>query len=723
MCHRSVFRFVKMCVAVVFLPALLFGQGSPNVTLLKQLDDYSVGYNDCWGYTAPDGREYALLGVKSGTSIVDITDAANAQEVAFISSSFSTWKDIKTYQHYAYTVTEADNILQIIDLSNLPVSASLAATYNLGFATDPHNIYIDEAAGILYGADDFNTNHAVHILSLFDPLNPVEIASLGPDAHDMYAQNGRLFIAEGTNPSIGIYDVSAPANPAFLQRITIPAAGYVHNVWPTADNNYVMSTEETNGKTVKLWDVSDLNNPVITDTYLGPNNIAHNAHIKGNFAYLSHYEAGLRILDISDPNNIFEAGFYDTPDAWGAFPFFVSGKVLISDISGGLYVVFFDGAVEESSVSNSLNSGWNLVGLPVQPSDTSVSALFPNATPNTLFSYNGSYISESGLQSGKGYWINLPAPETVTITGQSIDNLVLNLQAGWNLISDISCPMAISRILDPDNIIVPGTFFGFDGAYVSVDSLKPGRAYWVNTNNAGQITLDCAGADVPKASQRIAKGEFLADFPKLTITEAETENQRTLYFNVELPEKLDFLQFSLPPTPPAGVFDARFSNDSQISESAESEIRLQSKHFPVIIIPGNLDTGFSRQIVLNEMIGNEVIASHRLKTGRQVVLQNPRVQKLRLSVSDGIPTTFNLYQNYPNPFNPETAISYQLSARSQVNLTIFDLLGRNVRTLVKEQQPAGNYEISWDGRDASGVYLYRVSVGDQQVTRRMVLLR
>jgi hypothetical protein len=72
------------------LNSLLFAQGSPNVTLLKHLDDYhSDGYNDCWGYVDSNGREYALLGVQSGTSIIDITDAANAYEVEFFSSTLS----------------------------------------------------------------------------------------------------------------------------------------------------------------------------------------------------------------------------------------------------------------------------------------------------------------------------------------------------------------------------------------------------------------------------------------------------------------------------------------------------------------------------------------------------------------------------------------------------------------------------------------------------------
>ncbi|MCH8980762.1 hypothetical protein IH922_01945, partial [candidate division KSB1 bacterium] len=78
---------------------------------------------------------------------------------------------------------------------------------------------------------------------------------------------------------------------------------------------------------------------------------AHNAHIKGNHAYISHYESGLRIVDLSDPKNMNEVGFYDTRDLWGVFPFLPSGKILISDIEDGLYVVRFDDPVKASELS------------------------------------------------------------------------------------------------------------------------------------------------------------------------------------------------------------------------------------------------------------------------------------------------------------------------------------------------------------------------------------
>ncbi len=90
----------------------------------------------------------------------------------------------------------------------------------------------------------------------------------------------------------------------------------------------------------------------------------------------------------------------------------------------------------------------------------------------------------------------------------------------------------------------------------------------------------------------------------------------------------------------------------------------------------------------------------------------------------GIPGTTVLAQNYPNPFNPETAISYQLSATSRVTLTVYDVLGREVATLVNEIQPPGRHVAQFDGTQlASGVYLYRLQVRDFTDVKKMILLR
>jgi hypothetical protein len=92
--------------------------------------------------------------------------------------------------------------------------------------------------------------------------------------------------------------------------------------------------------------------------------------------------------------------------------------------------------------------------------------------------------------------------------------------------------------------------------------------------------------------------------------------------------------------------------------------------------------------------------------------------------STDLPQTLHLAQNHPNPFSQLTAISYQLRAPSHTTLQIFDISGNLVETLVDEKKEAGNHQVEWDGKDlASGLYFYRLQVGDFTATKKMILLR
>ena len=99
---------------------------------------------------------------------------------------------------------------------------------------------------------------------------------------------------------------------------------------------------------------------------------------------------------------------------------------------------------------------------------------------------------------------------------------------------------------------------------------------------------------------------------------------------------------------------------------------------------------------------------------------------LTVAVEDDIeqPEGFALAQNYPNPFNPVTAIPYTLSRTSHVTITVIDLMGREIATLVSERQAPGAYTVSWDAHhQPSGVYLYRLETESVTQTRRMILLK
>ena len=89
-----------------------------------------------------------------------------------------------------------------------------------------------------------------------------------------------------------------------------------------------------------------------------------------------------------------------------------------------------------------------------------------------------------------------------------------------------------------------------------------------------------------------------------------------------------------------------------------------------------------------------------------------------------IPQKYVLNQNYPNPFNTKTRISYQLATNSDVELSIYNLLGQKVATLVKKKQTAGSYKIKWDASNfSSGVYLYRLQAGNFIETKKLVVLK
>ena len=141
---------------------------------------------------------------------------------------------------------------------------------------------------------------------------------------------------------------------------------------------------------------------------------------------------------------------------------------------------------------------------------------------------------------------------------------------------------------------------------------------------------------------------------------------------------------------------------------------------------------------LNDLSGNsDVRLRFHLVTdgsGRRdgVFLDDIIINWTQTDIDDGenpVPMSFSIDQNYPNPFNPSTMISFSLPGNGQVNLAVFDLLGRKVKDLISSDLDAGRHEIEWDGTDmkgdevASGIYLYRLESGDSRQIKMMTLLR
>ncbi len=143
----------------------------------------------------------------------------------------------------------------------------------------------------------------------------------------------------------------------------------------------------------------------------------------------------------------------------------------------------------EESITVEHISGWNLVGLPVEVPDASPSVVYPNSISGTLYEFSGTYNNASYLTPGNGFWLNFSDDGSTAVTGSPITNVTISLSQGWNLFSGITQSTNISNISDPDEIIVPGTVYGFSGTYVEQSNLIPGKGYWINANADGEIII------------------------------------------------------------------------------------------------------------------------------------------------------------------------------------------------------------------------------------------
>jgi choice-of-anchor B domain-containing protein len=315
------------------------------------MDTYpATGFAGCWGYTDSKGREYALLGVADGLSIVDITDL-ELSEKAFVKNKSSTWTEVKTYKHYAYVVKDMANAgIQIIDLSELPLRVKVVNTV-MDYPQN-HNIWIDQEKGLMFAVG--GSNMGVTIWSLENPEQPRVITTFNGTTyvHDMYVRGNRAYLAEILSKSFSIYDISEIQKPVLVKRVRDPNSPSIsfHNIWPTEDGKHLITTEETSGQPVRFWDISDERKPKEVARWLGPSRLAHNVHVLGNKLHIAHYGSGYRVLDISDITNPFEVSYFNargTDDTgfigvWGIYPYFKSKKVIMSSMEQGLFVVQYN---------------------------------------------------------------------------------------------------------------------------------------------------------------------------------------------------------------------------------------------------------------------------------------------------------------------------------------------------------------------------------------------
>lgn len=351
-------RLILVAASFITLPPpTLSAQATGAVRFLSHfIPPTGGGYTSgCWGWTdTASGREYALLGNRYGTAVVEITDPGAIVERDFIPGNGSDWREIMTWGHYAYVVSEGGGGTQIIDLSTLPDSARLVRSfiYTSGVKSTNRAHTVHARDGFLYlnGCAQWSPGGIV-IFDISDPENPVFVSEYTREyVHDSFVRNDTIFAAAIYGVGLDVIDATDKYSPQYLYTIAYSGSG-THNAATTADGRYALTTDEIGStpKTLKIWDLSTP--PVFTKVaeYQGsPTAIVHNVFVRDTLAVMSYYTAGIRVLDISDPAAPVEIGGYDTrpsdesssyTGAWSVYPFFPSGKIVIGDMGTGMYLV------------------------------------------------------------------------------------------------------------------------------------------------------------------------------------------------------------------------------------------------------------------------------------------------------------------------------------------------------------------------------------------------
>jgi choice-of-anchor B domain-containing protein len=343
-----------------------------NVQLLGSLNSYpGTAYTDVWGYES-GGREYAFIGIAGGTSIVDVTDPADPEEVVFIPGPFAPpyeWRDFKTHSNYLYVISEGNGTgsgLQIIDLSQLPDTAFLVNTFNQTF-NSAHNLYIADGFAYVVGT----SSGGMHILDLSNPTNPVQTAYYSSSGyiHDVYVWNDTAYVSSAN--TYDLVNLTNKSNPQLISQSAALPGIYAHSGWLTEDKRYFIACEEFDVRDLTVWDLQDRSSwdIAVQSWQMSGSSPIHNIFVLGDYAHISYYKEGYVVIDISDPENPVFAGQYDTypssgggtyNGAWGCYPYLPSGNVLISDMATGLYIFEFIPPTTNIGVEGTTPTGFSL---------------------------------------------------------------------------------------------------------------------------------------------------------------------------------------------------------------------------------------------------------------------------------------------------------------------------------------------------------------------------
>ncbi len=376
-----------------------------------------------------------------------------------------------------------------------------------------------------------------------------------------------------------------------------------------------------------------------------------------------------------------------------------------------------------------INKGWNLLSMPVRPASTYWKDVFKNALNVPIRFSQNLYQSEIDLRVGVGYFIKYSDEIDVTIAGARVtriddQNNSVRLYEGWNTIGSLSTPVGIDAVgLLPFGSgafpVRDGDIYGYvtDRGYQAVSEIVPGLGYWMKIT--GQAWLQMVATSRPKTGVNFSsvRASMMATSTPVTILDADGKTS-TIY--VAEQGAVDAMGvFELPPLPPNGLFDVRFSNQAYVEDVTSPLVRFQGVSFPMTVTINNPERNYSVVNPVNGQVLGTAFA-HRMNV---ITITDPNTPSLRLMGEENDLGALSVSVT-PNPVATTGLANITVPSAGRVIVELYNVVGERVATIMDEVKAAGIYGV--DVNTAllpAGRYIVKVSNGNAVVISSMSVVR
>ena len=620
--------------------------------------------------------------------------------------------------------------IQILDVSDPSNPVELVKyTNNLTFGV--HDSFID--GSLVYLVSDFD---GLRIVDISDPWQPFEIAhwelpiSEHPERgfrfnhlHDVSVSGNRAYLAY-LEAGLRILDVADPENPREISAYTYPDAS-THSAEPSANGDFVYITDEQPGGFMRVIDIRDLSSPREVGSYKSSSRIVvgnrevsiHNILVEGDLVYIGYYQDGFRVVDVSDPTDPVEVGFYIRSQSYsrgllnGVFTSFPSkGLAFVGDTDHGLFILRFrrpsylvrsrDVSVTPPKVHSGIETDMTITAK-ISPSGDGGGPVKVTVDLSPIGSEVEIPMADDGTGGDEFFG------DGIFTASVSLVPMVLTRE---NTLTITVEDTASGRVFARSKVeLIPS-----DDLWIYRDGIEPG--WKVELVGPTRVESDL------KSSKFVYSG---------SASHAISSLRGVIRYVLDDPRGIDpfFLYTHL----------EFYINGGDASRQNPITAGKQLSSLGIVPQP---DTWQLVSIPISEVPVNQEgrIVSIRIYGAMKeafyldnIRLVTQEIEEISTAVDESeemaIPSGYSLSQNYPNPFNPQTVIRYDLPLQSHINMSVHNIMGQKVAILADREIEAGSYSIVWDGKDdnqkslSSGVYFYRMVTDEFVQTRKLLLLR